>query len=166
MRPMGNREPTDGRMRAVKQWRYGSAEPLTSLQRTARHAHATAPMAVRFVLSVLRTTMVFSVLGGVVGTSQVRAWVFHEHAEIGRAALLGLNLEERDLLARAWDVLREGEGREGGGLERLCRHPLLPSDADPRNCIDAPMLSAIAADHSCDPQDMLAIVRRAPWLRA
>jgi hypothetical protein len=101
------------------------------------------------------------------------AWLFAEHTSVGRAALAGgdevvsaLSSEERAALEGAWAALRKGEAAEVEGLSLQAGEPdtaiereARPGEAPFSTQIDLPMLAALAGDHSCSPDDLVATLR-------
>lgn len=98
-------------------------------------------------------------LGSSLHAGRARAWVFHEHVEIGRAGIDALNDEEKALLQHLWSAVRMQQN-----APRVCTRATGPKAADPHNCVDAPMLPAIAADHSCSPGELLGTLHPGSFL--
>ncbi len=97
------------------------------------------------------------------------AWMFHEHAAIGRRAvamLQRLQPEDEERLDEAWADALHDDGEAGA---RLCRRfsqgPDAPLVAGMKGwCSDFPTLVAIAGDFSCSPAELWEVATRAPWL--
>ncbi len=88
------------------------------------------------------------------------AWIFPEHRDIGTAAITSLDKNDRTRLAALWSAANPL------GLSRLCAQPSEPGDVPERGgapCADLAMLSALAGDHSCSPEDMENAVLRSSW---
>jgi hypothetical protein len=100
-------------------------------------------------------------LAAIVFTPSVaRAWLFEEHANIGRLALDALPADAAATFARLWSASRRGDA----AAEALCPQ----GAADPTHdrtwtCVDFGALPAVAGDHSCSPSDLWKTVTRAKW---
>lgn len=83
---------------------------------------------------------------------EARAWLFEEHANVGRHAFAALSDEQKAQLEAWWSVAREGDP---AATSRLCKTALVPVTHDRKDsCIDLAMLASIAGDHSCTPSEM------------
>ncbi len=90
--------------------------------------------------------------------SPARAWIFHEHHRITSAALAGLDSEQAETLRRLWDLARAG--REG----RFCAEPDTAEPDGVPACLDLSTWPAIAGDHSCSSEELLATVSGSDWI--
>ncbi len=86
------------------------------------------------------------------------AWIYPEHREIGGAAISGLDAPSRARLDRLWAEARAG--RE----ERLCAEPWAGDQGTKPACLDFASWPAIAADHSCSPDDLLSTALDSQWI--
>lgn len=86
------------------------------------------------------------------------AWIYPEHREIGGAAIAGLDAPSRARLESLWSRAREG--REA----RLCAEAWAGDQGTKPACLDFASWPAIAADHSCSPDDLLAVSLDSPWI--
>ena len=94
---------------------------------------------------------------GVAWPSAAGAWLFGEHTEIGRAAVARLRPAARARLDAIWKTWRESARTQ----TRLC--PSVAADIGTYDCIDFPMLAAIAGDHSRSPDDLTKVLA-SDWL--
>jgi hypothetical protein len=113
------------------------------------------------MMSTVRTKVFVGMLAGAgwLGPSiPAHAWIYPEHRDIAVLAVEKLDPERRALFDRFW-----GEARTGHE-QRLCaqvadsRQGLAPA------CIDWAAMPAIAGDHACSSQAMLATVLQSPWI--
>jgi len=92
------------------------------------------------------------------------AWLFHEHARIGRRAVERLSAARRGVLDDAWAELRKSPEIE----PRLCAAASHKASGRlvgmPGWCVDFPMFAAIAGDFSCSPEELAGAVARGAWL--
>ncbi len=89
---------------------------------------------------------------------EARGWIYPEHRDIAGTAVSGLPAPSRALLDRLWT-----EGRTGHEA-RLCADPWAGDQGTKPACLDFASWSAIGGDHSCSPDDLLAVVLDAPWI--
>lgn len=107
------------------------------------------------VASVLATALLCSAV-------PARAWLLHEHTRIGVEAVRTLPASERRALDRAWTLAR------ADGATRLCENlaagpePLAHAAGDA--CIPFASLPALAADHSCTPEDLGRTITESAWV--
>lgn len=89
------------------------------------------------------------------------AWILPEHAQITSDATSQLDESQRGILQTLWSQARRGsESRLCQWLERA------PADADGAvSCLGFADLPAVAADHSCTPEELLHEVSQEAWLR-
>lgn len=109
--------------------------------------------------------------------ADAQAWLFHEHHELGVHAVYRLAPVRRQRLQALWTEWREHVNLGGrlcqaaaAGETRLhCRGSdcaTTPGTAEDRgDCVDFAMLPAIAADHSCTPEELGKTLLSASWLR-
>ncbi len=99
-------------------------------------------------------------------SNNAQAWLFEEHANIGRLATGTLPSRQAAALDWLWAVARDGDPE----ATRLCPTPGRvpthdrtkkgPPDWD---CVDFGALAAAAGDHSCSPDDLAANVLHSSW---
>jgi hypothetical protein len=95
-----------------------------------------------------------------------RAWLFHEHADIARAAFATLEPDDRRALEELWLEARgDAPGNlctrvDAGGAAALRAGAAAPSDV----CVDMPALTALAGDHACSANELARTARSAPWV--
>jgi hypothetical protein len=95
-----------------------------------------------------------------------RAWLFEEHANIGRYAIQHLQRRELDELIQLWAATRH---LDAAAERAFCEYPGVPPTHDRTckqaccTCIDFGALAAAAGDHSCSPDDLMANVTRTDW---
>lgn len=87
------------------------------------------------------------------------AWQFTEHQALARRALHRLEPANLDRLASMWRDWRVADNRR-----ELCDVGVETDRADRERCIDLAMLSALAGDHACTPDELVASLSR-DWLR-
>ena len=80
------------------------------------------------------------------------AFVFPEHREIAGTAIAGLSPERAATLVKLWAAARQGYE------VRLCAEPWTGDDGLELPCVDYAAWSAIAGDHSCSPEALLASI--------
>lgn len=95
-----------------------------------------------------------------------QAWLFEEHANIGRAALGTLSPQQASELEWLWSMARDGDPI----ATRLCTsarqrptHDRTNEAATHWSCVDFAALAAIAGDHSCSPDNLLVNALTASW---
>jgi hypothetical protein len=101
-------------------------------------------------------------------TGSAHAWLFEEHANIGRLAVTqDLTASRRAMLSALWSAALAADPV----TSRLC--PGDPGDLrwSPTHdrtwaCVDFGALPAVAGDHSCNPADLWATITRAQWFPA
>jgi hypothetical protein len=96
---------------------------------------------------------------------EAHAWLFEEHANIGRLASTDLSPEDLRTLEGIWAAILKADPI---AVSRMCDNPLRKwthdrADQSDGQCVDFGALAAVAGDHSCSPPDMWATVSRAPW---
>jgi len=101
----------------------------------------------------LRSLLWGSALVFVVATpATARAWLLHEHAATARAALVRLGADARDRMTAAWERARHVS-------PRFCPSPdssgekLYQAGQAGAFCVGFPVLTGLAADHSCSATD-------------
>ena len=87
-----------------------------------------------------------------------RAFIYPEHRDIAGTAVSELPAPSRALLDRLWAEARTGH--EG----RLCGAAWAGDQGTRPTCLDFAAWSAIGGDHSCSPDDLLAVVLGSPWI--
>jgi hypothetical protein len=90
--------------------------------------------------------------------SSAHAWIYSEHRTTAARGIETLDPERRRALDTLWAAAREGYA------SRLCAAPAAGGQGKKPDCIDLAAWAAIAGDHSCSPEDMLAIVLRSGWI--
>jgi hypothetical protein len=86
------------------------------------------------------------------------AWTYPEHRDIMAEALKGLPLDQQQFFVALWAQAQAGH--PGGGCTAMV-------DGDGRSapaCIDLAAWPAIAGDHSCSPDQMVAKVLPSEWI--
>ncbi len=122
-------------------------------------------------LACVATLVSFMLLSG-----DARAWLFHEHHELGVNAVYRLAPVRSRRLQALWTAWRQ-QANHGG---RLCQAAAAGATrlqcagsecattpgtaADTADCVDFAMLPAIAADHACTPEQLAKAVLSADWL--
>jgi hypothetical protein len=89
--------------------------------------------------------------------STAHAWLFEEHADIGRAALESLYGPDAATLDRLWRAARLADA---ASTSHLCVGPSDPGAlaSSPNRCVDFGALAATSGDHSCTPWEMWSTV--------
>ncbi len=89
---------------------------------------------------------------------QAGAWIYPEHRDIMAEALRGLPADQQALFAELWAAARTG---------RESRYCTTVIDGDGRakpSCIDLAAWPAIAADHSCSPDQFVNKILTSDWI--
>jgi hypothetical protein len=95
-----------------------------------------------------------------------RAWLFEEHANIGRYAIERLPARELAQLTRLWASMLDVDDK---AKQALCAQPGVRPTHDRTckdaacKCVDFGALAAAAGDHSCSPDELMATVTRSKW---
>ena len=87
-----------------------------------------------------------------------RAWIYSEHRAITARGIEGLDPRHRGELGALWSAARSGHEA------RLCAKAAEGDAADAAACLDLAAWPAIAGDHSCSPQGLLATVLDSDWI--
>src|SRR5258706_14646039 len=91
-------------------------------------------------------------------TRDAHAWVYSEHRQIAGEAIARLDPERRARLDALWAEARRGHE------DRLCESPWAGPQGKTASCVDFAAFSALAGDHSCSADDLVANVLAAPWV--
>jgi hypothetical protein len=92
------------------------------------------------------------------GADNAFAWIYPEHRRIALLAIQKLSPEQRAILDKLWFKARVGyEGR-------LTDLVIDPSQSIAPTQLDYASWTAIAGDHSCSPEQMLAAVLKSNWI--
>jgi hypothetical protein len=100
------------------------------------------------------------VLAGLLSSSPALAWLLHEHVQITYAGLRGLSPSEKVTFDKAWRIVRS----DPFWSARLCqgsaeRSPVVSSGGRVHTwCVGFSSLPALAADHSCNPGDLVRVL--------
>jgi len=86
------------------------------------------------------------------------AWIYPEHRDITVLSVQGLDPERHADLDRLWTEARAGHEK------RLCEHAADASQGEKPPCIDWAAWPAIAGDHSCSAEGMVASVLTSDWI--
>ncbi|MEO5727751.1 MAG: hypothetical protein ABI134_31950, partial [Byssovorax sp.] len=111
------------------------------------------PLGPRFFATLL-------VLAALLSASPAQGWLLHEHVQITYAGLRGLSPREKATFDEAWRIVR----RNPFWGARLCegsaeRSPVVMDRRRPRTwCVGFASLPAVAADHSCNPGDLVRVL--------
>ena len=97
-------------------------------------------------------------VAALLGAAPAYAWIHPEHRTIAGEAIQGLDPEQRKALGTLWAAAREGHGA------RLCETPWAGAQGTKPGCIDLAAWPALAGDHSCSADDMLATVLESEWV--
>ncbi|MCB9584057.1 MAG: hypothetical protein H6718_01595 [Polyangiaceae bacterium] len=118
-----------------------------------------------------------ALLGTWLSPGEAKAWLFHEHHELGLYSVYRLAPSRRAQIEKLWKEWREHVNRgnrlcksaAAGKSRKLCSGAdcaTVPgTEDDVGDCVDFAMLPAIAADHSCTPDELTQTVLNADWLR-
>ena len=89
---------------------------------------------------------------------RARAWIYSEHRDIMAEALRNLPPDQQALFAELWSAAR---------TDRAARYCAAMVDGDgraPLSCIDLAAWPAIAGDHSCSPDQLIAKILTSDWI--
>jgi hypothetical protein len=86
------------------------------------------------------------------------AWIYPEHRNIAGSAFEGLDPARKAALERLWAEARKGHE------DRLCEKPWAGDQGSKPGCIDLAALPALAGDHSCSADQLLATVLETKWV--
>jgi len=94
--------------------------------------------------------------------SPAQAWIYPEHRQIGVDAWQRLDPHAQDFYRALWQRARGAHG------VRWCEAavagtPFAPQTSDTGRCIDFADWPALAADHSCSPDELLANALQSDW---
>jgi len=86
------------------------------------------------------------------------AWIYPEHRDITAEALRSLSPDQQALFAELWSAARRD--REA----RYCAAVVDGDGRTPPSCIDLAAWPAIAGDHSCSPDQLVAKILTSGWI--
>jgi hypothetical protein len=117
------------------------------------------------VKGVLSAAFAVGLASTVLAPSTAKAWLFEEHANIGRYAVTHLEAREATMLDSLWASVRNSSP---AAQRALCKNGRKDASHDRMHdpnwkCVDFGALAAAAADHSCSPTDLLAVVTGSSW---
>lgn len=97
-------------------------------------------------------------LAGLFSAAFARAWIYSEHRAITAQGIDTLEPARRRALDDLWRAAREGHDA------RLCAAADAGDQGGRPDCIDLSAWPAVAADHACSPDEMLAVVLDSAWI--
>jgi hypothetical protein len=115
------------------------------------------------LLSIIecRHPRLLAVLAGVALAAvplRARAWIYPEHRDITAAAIKDLSAERRRIIDEMWSAARSGD-------QRYCDTDVYGDGTTTiPSCIDLAAWPALAADHSCSPNQFLSTVPSSDWI--
>ncbi|MGO9828660.1 MAG: hypothetical protein ACLPJH_00860 [Myxococcaceae bacterium] len=89
---------------------------------------------------------------------RAEAWIYPEHRDIMAEALKGLPLEQREFFGTLWTEARSGHE------SRYCQEMVSGDGRTAPSCLDLAAWPAIAGDHSCSPDKLLAETLPSDWI--
>jgi hypothetical protein len=126
------------------------------------------------------TELVFGLVRGRIGLREVvaagaavmvtlsadpaRAWIYAEHREIGLRAWAYLTPTERASYAALWNRARDGYSSGLCQVPVSGQSPSAGPSAELTPCVDFAAWPAIAADHSCSPDQLINDTLRSSWV--
>lgn len=121
----------------------------TVIAASAAEGGAAQPARRRLGLWLTLATTLFSV--------PAAAWIYPEHRDIMAGALQDLPAEQQRFLAALWSDARSGHESQ------YCQE-MVTGDGRSAVCIDLAAWAAIAGDHSCSPDGLLAATLPSDWI--
>ena len=98
------------------------------------------------------------VLAAILVAPPAAAWIYPEHRNIAGAAFEGLDPARKLALEKLWAEARKGHE------DRLCEKPWAGDQGNKPGCIDLAAFPALAGDHSCSADQLLATVLESKWV--
>jgi hypothetical protein len=84
-------------------------------------------------------------------------WTYPEHRAMTAKGIQMLDPQDRAALDALWAAAQSGQAR-------LCESPAAGDQGPRPMCIDLSAWAAIAGDHSCSPEEMLAVILQSDWI--